>query len=408
MTQPNQPCLPIPPSLEMSQPGTFAHYTLTHRWGAIAHNVISDNSFSSHIVDNLERLINSLPNGIIRPLEDKNATDTKDWNSYLQPYLGKRWIEIPWFPAETYFYRRILEATEYFQNSIDPFQSKKQDGLAKAIESLRKNSTELNSLIHDLNSMQLFLYNTLWGNQADLSLNPNSNDNTTPQAQQDHILVDDTVEVIQQLENSVSRIDIILDNTGSELLSDLYLIDFLISNSLTNKVYLHFKAYPTFVSDATIHDFHHTRNVLARDSDANISTFGQRLNNYITSGQLQLRNDFFWTFPLVFWEMPETLRQDLAKANLVILKGDANYRRLLGDCAWSYTTPLKDITCYFPAPFVALRSLKSEVVAGLSKRQIQRVSEEDSEWLVNGKWGVIQLNSSASRLSKPFSKEGVG
>jgi hypothetical protein len=98
-----------------------------------------------------------------------------------------------------------------------------------------------------------------------------------------------------------------------------------------------------------------------------------------------------WTSPLAFWEIPDSLKSDLSAANLIVIKGDANYRRLLGDRHWDFTTNFADIVSYFPAPIVALRTLKSEVVAGLKSEVIEQVAKSDSDWLTNGQWGVIQL-----------------
>jgi hypothetical protein len=63
----------------------------------------------------------------------------------------------------------------------------------------------------------------------------------------------------------------------------------------------------------------------------------------------------------------------------------------LGDRHWSYTTPLADICSYLPTPLVALRTLKSEVAAGLEPEQIQYLTAQDPHWLTNGKRGVIQF-----------------
>ncbi len=100
---------------------------------------------------------------------------------------------------------------------------------------------------------------------------------------------------------------------------------------LANEVYLHLKPHPTFVSDAMIKDVHDTISFLAATSDQQVTSFAQRLEMHITSGRLVLSEDYFWTSPLAFWEMPNSLKNELTNAGLIIVKGDANYRRLLGD-----------------------------------------------------------------------------
>ena len=51
-------------------------------------------------------------------------------------------------------------------------------------------------------------------------------------------------------------------------------------------------------------------------------------------GQLILRPNRFWTHPGSFWRMPKTaegLLEDLKESELVVFKGDLNYRKLCGD-----------------------------------------------------------------------------
>jgi hypothetical protein len=80
----------------------------------------------------------------------------------------------------------------------------------------------------------------------------------------------------------------------------------------------------------------------------------------------------------------------LAQSSLVISKGDAHYRRLLGDRHWPFETDFRKIMAYYPTPLVALRTLKSELVAGLKTGQAEAVAHQDPEWLLNGRWGMIQ------------------
>ena len=56
-----------------------------------------------------------------------------------------------------------------------------------------------------------------------------------------------------------------------------------------------------------------------------------RLTAALDDGRLRLAAPPFYTGPAPFWEMPASLMLAHAAAALVITKGDANYRRLLGD-----------------------------------------------------------------------------
>ncbi|HEX6304227.1 MAG TPA: ARMT1-like domain-containing protein, partial [Anaerolineales bacterium] len=90
-------------------------------------------------------------------------------------------------------------------------------------------------------------------------------------------------------------------------------------------------------------------------------------------------------------QLPAHLQQELAGADLIISKGDANYRRLLGDRHWPFTIPAADVLRYAPAPLLAVRVCKSEVVIGLQPAQVEALDMIDAGWKVNGEWGMIQF-----------------
>ena len=104
-----------------------------------------------------------------------------------------------------------------------------------------------------------------------------------------------------------------------------------------------------------------------------------------------MKDDPFWTSSLMFRRLPPPLRAELACSDLVILKGDLNYRRLLDDRRWPHTTPLEKIAHYFPAPFLVLRTLKAEIIAGLRPGQAEALSAAEPTWLIDGKRGIIHL-----------------
>jgi hypothetical protein len=81
---------------------------------------------------------------------------------------------------------------------------------------------------------------------------------------------------------------------------------------------------------------------------------------------------------------------------LAIVKGDANYRRLLGDRKWGYTDDFQKVVgASFPCPVLALRALKAELGCGMDEDQVKRARELDANWLVNGRFGVVQFGSGA-------------
>lgn len=408
MNQFLSPQLPIPSPLIVSEEGSFAYHTFTNRLPVIIERVIAENNFSPSIVAKLKLLNQELLQGLVRPIDDEGL-DITAWANYVQPFLKKRLIDTPFYFAETYFYRRLLETTEYFasktEEKIDPFELQKRLGLEKVINSIRKASTQvedLNNIYSERNNqwkqaLRNLLYLNLWGNRMDLSLRPTEagefeHQELDSNREQSHVILDDTELIADKISSfHKNRIDFIADNSGFELVSDLLVIDFLLANNAAEVIYVHLKSHPTFVSDAMVKDVYFTLDFLANDTEPKVKDLGIRLRNHETNGRLCLIDDFFWTAPLFFWEMPNSLRQELSESNLVFIKGDANYRRLIGDCHWSKDSSFNDIVCYFPSAFTVLRTLKSEVIVGLAPNQEDDLNSQDSQWLTNGNWGLIQL-----------------
>jgi hypothetical protein len=241
------------------------------------------------------------------------------------------------------------------------------------------------------------IHSALWANRADLSMwsiitGEDEQSCRVDDHHQGRILVNDAHVLAERIAGlQAGRIDLIVDNAGFELVCDLCLVDFLLASRAADTIYLHLKAHPIFVSDAMHKDVHHTIAALAACATPEVRNLPERLQNYLASGRLRLREDLFWTAPLTFWEMPPRLRLELARSSLVLVKGDANYRRLLGDRQWPFTTPFQQIVSYFPAPLLALRTLKAELAAGLDPAQVTAVSSADPQWLIAGRWGVIQF-----------------
>ncbi len=400
------PKLPIPEPLRGTDPDSFARNTVMVRLPNILRRVLAENEFSQPLVRELKNLVEEIPYAQIKHLNDSEAPDASPWSQFIQPCLDDNWLRIPWFLAETYFYRRVLDCTGYFKPGegyrVDPYRYQKQKGLETSYHAIANLGAQLNTWIDQPGKQfehlaALFRIN-LWGNQADYSLWPADEEGQPAhadlEASLNHIVIDNTHGVVNYLfeqGDQSLRIDFVVDNAGFELICDLALTDFALAGDLASTVVLHLKSHPTFVSDATVKDVEQTIGFLANDSHPDIKQFGGRLRSYLATNRLRLHHDFFWTSPLSFWEMPGRIREELGQSTLVISKGDANYRRLLGDRHWPYTTPFAEIVSYMPVPLVALRTFKSEVVAGLQPEQLKSLQEQDPHWLSNGKRGVIQF-----------------
>ncbi len=220
-----------PTSLHTSEAGSFAHITLVERVPRILRNVIAANDFPDDIVANLEAFYVELTRGVVQGLRE-DTPDRAFWDPINLPYLGHSWLDVPWFWSEAYFYRRILEATQYFQpgptQGYNPFTSVKQKEWLTA-------PAAVDNLLDSLPASQKerferLLHASLWGNRVDLSLPVAAHlgSNRTKEDERENLLVDDTQQVwehIQQVEPAL--IAILSDNSGTELLMDLALVDFL-------------------------------------------------------------------------------------------------------------------------------------------------------------------------------------
>ena len=112
----------------------------------------------------------------------------------------------------------------------------------------------------------------------------------------------------------------------------------------------------------------------------------------MTDGRLVVRAHPFSCAPLPYADMPDDLRTEIGRASLTVLKGDLNYRRLVGDRWWPPTTSFAEATAPFPGPVAALRTLKSDVVTGLDARtEAALVAAEGQRWRTGGTRALIQV-----------------
>jgi len=392
-----------PPPIYSNLPGTWAYSTVSKRLPEIAARVIAENDYPASLNENLSWLQDEIKSHPIRPLPDQNAPDQENWEQYIRPYLGQNWLDVPWFFAEHYFYRRIMAAVNYFQLGQDPFAYQKSAGLKKSKVEIQLLSDFLAERIgkQGINSLETLregLYFSLWGNQADLSLWPADGDSspqyTSRETLQDHLLASQMEQLLEFVSGEgqpLPRVDLMLDNAGFELISDLALVDIFLSHGFAERVVLQAKAHPTFVSDVIPADIVGGIRFLIDQPEPAINAFGQRLENHINSGKLRTTSHFFWNSPLPMWELSDDLRKEWKGTSLVISKGDANYRRLLGDRQWKMTLPFQDVMDFLPVPLAALRTLKAELAVGLDMAKIEEVKSQDPDWMVNGRWGVIHF-----------------
>jgi hypothetical protein len=319
-----------------------------------------------------------------------------------------------WFWQENVTYDHLLRIYVEHGIAADPFASQKERALAAAEISFL---TFVAPLANDANPPDIAaaLLASLWGNRGDLSLSAGRVDDATaltlPGTQEnrsllpdDALLIDERINAITILsQQAAAAIVLILDNCGAELLADLVLSDALLRKGAAS-VTLHAKVSPTFVSDATCRDVWNTVDWLT----ARIPALATRLRAASAAGTFIVESHPFWNAPRAGWEMPKDLYDRLEKTcDLAIFKGDANYRRLLGDRHWPHDTPFQSVVgAYTPCPLLALRTCKAGLIVGVSQELESRARaihegrdgggiDASDEWLVTGYFGVAQFASVA-------------
>jgi len=81
----------------------------------------------------------------------------------------------------------------------------------------------------------------------------------------------------------------------------------------------------------------------------------------------------------------------------VLVKGDANYRRLLSDRHWPAWRSMDELTGYFPAPFAAFRTMKSEIVVDIPAERVAALDRTDPGWRLDGRRGIVRLCRGGAR-----------
>ena len=81
----------------------------------------------------------------------------------------------------------------------------------------------------------------------------------------------------------------------------------------------------------------------------------------------------------------------MSQAKLLILKGDLNYRKLVGDLQWPLSERFETaLRGFHPTSLVVLRTCKADVQLELDEKTAKQVAKLDPQWMINGKWAVVQ------------------
>ena len=388
---------PRPAPILSGVPGSFAHGVFCERHPKLVERLLEALPLGPAERTAIGRLLTESTTGVLEPLPE-GARDRGRWQRWGSELYGKPWGEAPFLWAESYFYRKLLEATGYFAPGpwfgVDPFAPFKTAELTGRTvdEQLRV----LPAGAADGRERDRLLTSALWGNRADLGFQLTA----SPAARPDLLLVDDGALLWSALEAAADPVvSLIADNAAGELVPDLVLVDHLLTTGLASRVTVWVKPYPYYVSDATMNDVVATIGYLGTSPYPDAARIGQRLHDAAGDGHLSIRTHEFFCAPLSFADMPADLRADLAAATITVLKGDLNYRRLVGDLHWPPATRFGRTTGHFPSPLIALRTVKSDVVVGLTTQQITELDAADPQWRTSGEHALVQADPAPRRMA---------
>jgi hypothetical protein len=382
-----------PPPWTSDDPQSFAYDVIHTRHPRLIEQARAAHPYSPEQDNALVRLAEEMA-GQVQPLVT-GAPDAPVWQQWSHESLDQRWDQLPFLWAESYFYRRLLEACGHFTPGpwfwLDPFAHLKMAELADpALADELAGMDALAGMDVEARGDTLLLA-ALWGNRADLGFAAHAARPDLPV--HEHLVVDESPalwDVLRTSRGNGTLVCLVADNAGRELISDLLLIDHILETDTGSQVLLHVKPTPYYVSDATTADVAACLRRLAASKGYG-ATVATRLHEAFRTGRVRLRTHWFYAAPFGFDAMPDDLTEEFSTATVTFLKGDLNYRRLVGDLHWPPTTDAREACGYFPGPVAAVRTLKSEVVVGLAESSLTQLNSQQPGWRTAGTHGMVQV-----------------
>lgn len=383
-----------PPRIRTDGSNGFALHTMLERVPAVIDSVLDRNPhFATGVRQALQKLRQGLLDDQALPAIDPRFPGAREWQTALATRAGHTWLGTDWFFAEHYLYRQIADITEYWATQVDPFWPHKHEqyqSVAHAVAAQQADTASRTATPFEALSLA-----SVFANRSDLS---HATAHEQGVSDNQELLLDDRPRAAELLRTRRGPVHLVLDNAGAELTVDLFLTRNLLER-LGLPVILHVKQHPAFVSDVVLSDVSWLLGTTHADASRSLwRTWGSDalscldyLRDAVRKDQLQVRAHEFWNGPRSLWEMPADLVSQFRAARLVILKGDAHYRRALGDALWPLEATFPSTTAYFPAPLLTLRTLKSDPVVGLCRSTIETLQGQDPTWRTNGQRGLACL-----------------
>ena len=375
-----------PPPLRTDGSNAFARYSMQERVPRIARDVLQRNpGYSSVIRGAVERLARQIESDDPIPAPRAPAPDVGAWAEAHAEHEGQTWLHAEWFYAEIAFYRELCAACRFWETGRDPFGPAKHEELEGERPWARLESALAGARGDRRTRMGSLLLASLWGNRVDLSY-------TVAAGRSEHheedLLSDDRAPAAALLTRAGANVHVVADNAGTELVLDLAVVAAVLEDP-QSRVTVHLKMQPMFVSDAMPADFF---GLLARMHDRAplVRSLAEALASHFASGRLALAPDPFWSGPRFMSDAPAHLTDAFKTATVVMFKGDANYRRVVGDALWPPATPFATASACVPAPVICLRTMKSDSVVGLAPGTAEALDARAPRWRIDGQRAVLQ------------------
>lgn len=344
--------------------GSFASFTFEERYPSLLNELIDQYEFIPHLSEKLVSLKNNLLEIEINQLKHQSP---ELWKTFYINYEGKQLSQIPFLYAEIYLFALINDIFDNLGILHDPFGFKKQREVVENKEILQH---QPESFFTKESSLEKLIGDALSGNSSDLSQLESVESNSI------ELIIDHSKELCEVIMKS-DKINIVLDNIGRELMSDILLAIHLCDQH-QKTVTLHFKAKPIFVSDALESDLWKMIEMLK------LTQLKKKIKELISANKLVLCDSNFWSAPTILEQYTEDLAL-IADDACTIVKGDANYRRIFDDREYPIQTPTTIIFNQDQGNIFSIRTMKSEILLGYFDE-----APSDPNWLFNGKYGIIQ------------------
>ena len=332
----------------------------------------------------LESLAREIESNAPLPPPRPPAPDLQAWTAAHAEHAHETWLDAEWFHAELAVYREVASRCRFWETGKDPFAPAKTEEiegdrpwsrLEAALAARGSREQRVTTLLDEC----------LWANRVDLSYAVAASRGR----EEGDLLVDEREAAAARLTAPEAHVHVVADNTGTELALDLALVDALLEDPAA-RVSIHLKTQPVFVSDALPRDLWQLIDAMGDRKSAVLQSLAERLRSSFDDRRLELVPDPFWSGPRFLWEAPPHIASALASATAVLLKGDANYRRLVGDAPWAPEEPFASAAAFVGTTVVCARTMKSDSVLGLPADLAEKLDATDARWRIDGRRGVIQ------------------